>query len=203
MSNELDQLRDEADQRRAAIATDVELVTDRVAPGRIADRQKARFGERVSGIRASVFGTPDRRRGSAEPSTSDDSSMSARAGGALDSVKDSAPDSVADFTEGNPLAAGLIGLGVGLLAAALIPETREEQRIAREVQTNIDDAAAELSQAGQQVAENVRPAADDAVANVKGSATDSAKNVKDDATGAASDVADTAKSEADRAKPSS
>jgi len=189
-------LRREADQRRDAIARDVELVTDRVAPGRVADRQKARLRQQVTGVRNSVFGTSDRDR-SIATGQSGDASMSDRASNAVDKVKESTPDSVGEFTEGNPLAAGLIGLGVGLLAATLIPSTREEQQLADRAQDSVDSAARELARSGQQAAEAVKPAAQDAAAEVKGSAQQSAQSVKSDAQQAASDVQGTAKAKAD------
>lgn len=194
-------LRREADERREAIARDVDLVTDRVAPGRIADRQKARFRQQVSGVRDTVFGTSDRDRRTAaalQPSDGDEgSSLTDRASDAASRLNQNTPDSVGEFTEGNPLAAGLIGLGVGLLAATLIPETKEERQIAERAQDSIDSAAQQLAQSGQQAAEAVKPAVEDAAAEVKSSAQDSVQSVKGDAQDAASSVQGQAKSRAD------
>ena len=124
-------LRREADDRRDAIARDVELVTDRVAPSRIADRQKAKVRRGFEGVRDTVFGTSDRHRSDVD---NHDESLRDKASGALDHAKQASPDSVGEFAEGNPLAAGLIGLGIGLLAAALIPSTREERQVADRAQ---------------------------------------------------------------------
>ena len=187
----ISELRSEADARRDAIARDVELVTDRVAPGRIADRQKARFSQRVSRVRDSVFGTSDKNR-----SMDSSSSLKDKASSAVERANDATPDSVGEFTEGNPLAAGLIGLGMGFLAATLIPTTPEEQKIADQAQDSIDSAAKQIAQSGQQAAEAVKPAAENAVAQVKTSAQDSVDTVKDDAKGAAHDVKDIAQSTA-------
>lgn len=195
----IEDLRLEADQRREAIGRDVELVTDRVAPGRIADRQKAKFRQGVGGVRDSVFGTSDRNR----PSGSDDASLRDKAGGKLSDLNEQTPDSVGEFTEGNPLVAGLIGLGVGLLAASLIPTTREEQDLADRAQDSIDSAAQQLARSGQQTAESVKPAAEDAAQEVKSSAQDSADSVKSDAQGAAKDVKDSAQSKAQDVKSDS
>ena len=187
----ISELRSEADARRDAIARDVELVTDRVAPGRIADRQKARFSQRVSRVRDSVFGTSDKNR-----SMDSSPSLKDKASSAVERANDATPDSVGEFTEGNPLAAGLIGLGMGFLAATLIPTTPEEQKIADQAQDSIDSAAKQIAQSGQQAAEAVKPAAENAVAQVKTSAQDSVDTVKDDAKGAAHDVKDIAQSTA-------
>lgn len=194
----ISELRQEADARRNAIARDVELVTDRVAPGRIADRQKARLNQRISGVRDTVFGTSDRNR-FANTGSDDDSgtSITDKAGNAIQHAKEAIPDPVGEFTEGNPLAAGLVGLGVGLLAASLIPTTPEEQKVADRAQDSIDSAAKQLAQSGQQAAEAIKPAAEDAAAEVKASAQGSVESVKSDAKDAADTVKDTAQSKAE------
>jgi len=187
----LSELRQEADDRRSAIVRDVELVTDRVAPARIADRQKAKFSQRVSGMRDSVFGSSDRNRFAA--GGDDTPSVADRASGAVDQVKQAAPDSVGDFTEGNPLAAGIIGLGGGLLAATLIPGTPEEQKMADRAQDSVDAAARQMAQSGQQAAEAVKPAVESAATDVRSSAQDSIQSVKSDAQDAVSDVKEATK----------
>jgi len=199
---EIQQLRNEAADRRDAIARDVELVTDRVAPGRIAERQKAKFGQSVGNARNRVFGSPEPSQtrftealsDSSDSSSSESPSLSEKASGALENVKETTPDSVGEFTEGNPLAAGLIGLGVGLLAATLIPSTREEQQIADKTQDRIDSAATEIARSGQSAAENIQPAVTESATSVKESAVASADSVKGDAKSAADEVKDTAKS---------
>lgn len=190
---EIDQLREDAARQRQAIAQDLEYVGDRVSPGRIVERRRAVVVQRLGGVRNSVFGSPDPKGNAGSASQQDDGdSLSSKASGALDTVKDKTPDSVSGFTEGNPLAAGLIGLGVGLLAATLIPETREERQIADQAQSHVDDLAGELGRSGREAAENVKPAAQEAAQQVKASAQDSAESVKSDSQSAAQDVKDKA-----------
>jgi len=192
----ISELRDQADARRDAIARDVELVTDRVDPNRIADRQKARLSQRVSSVRDTVFGTSDTNRSVPDDEESNPS-ITDRAGEKVQQAKDAAPDSVAGFTEGNPIAAGLIGVGVGLLAATLIPSTREERQAASKAQDSINSAATQLAQSGQTAAEAIKPAAQDAADEVKSSAQGSVEAVKGDARSAADDVKGEAKERAD------
>lgn len=195
----LQQLRADAEHRREAIARDVELVTDRVAPGRIADRQKAKVRRSFSSVRSSVFGTSDHARRPQGTAGHDDASLRDRAGSAVERISDSTPDSIEEFTEGNPLAAGLIGVGVGLLAATLIPTTDEEQRLADRAQDTIDSAATQVAKAGQHAADAVKPAVEDAAEEVKASAQDSVQAVKGDTRDAAQDVRDHARSRAQEA----
>lgn len=197
---EIEQLRDDAARQRQAIAQDFENVGDRVSPGRIAERRRAVIVQRVGKLRNSVFGTPDPRGQAARrpPSDgrssreSDDGSLQDKADGAIDSLKDRTPDSATDFAQGNPMAAGLIGLGIGLLAATLLPESREEQRIADEAQGTLDSLAEDLAASGREAADNLKPAAQEAAQQVKESARDSAESVKGEAKTAAQDVKDEA-----------
>ena len=199
MSQEqIDQLRIEADARRQAITGDVDMLTDRVLPSRIVERQKARFSQRVSTARDSVFGTPDHRRPASSHGAGDDSgtSLAERASNATDHVKN-APGAVAEFADGNPVAAGLVGLGLGLLAATLIPASRAEQKIARDIEPQIETVATELARSGQAAVDEVKPAALAAKDEVADSAKESAHEVQEHAHGAAEKLRDTAKSDVD------
>lgn len=177
---DIDELRQDAARQRQAIAQDLEYVGDRVSPGAIVERRRAAVTARLRGARSTVFGSPE---GSGQSSGGGSS-----ASDAVDTLKAKTPDSVADFTEGNPLAAGLIGLGIGLLAATLIPETREEQQMADKAQGHVDALAGDLAASGREAAENLKPAAEQAVQEVKASAQDSAETVQTETKSAADDV---------------
>lgn len=213
----IDQLRAEAVAHRQSIATDLELMGDRVSPGRIAERRKARLRERVQGMRNSVFGTSERSRTSASytdyahgspvgsprwqsGSTDQSPSMGDRASGALDAVKDHTPDSLGEATEGSPFGAAVVGFGIGMLAATVLPSSPDEQRAARKLQPRLEGTAAALGQTGKEAVEHVKPEAQQAVADVKDSAKDSVENVKSDAQSAADSVKDTAQTKTDEVR---
>jgi gas vesicle protein len=216
----IDQLRAEAAAHRQSIGTDLELMGDRVSPSRIAERRKARLRERVYGMRDTVFGSSDRSRSTgaygAQPAyagttpagqrqqssgtDTDTQSMSDRASGAVDSVKEHTPDSLGEVTEGNPLAAAVAGFGIGMLAATLLPSSPDERRAANKLQGRLDDTAAELGRTGREAVENVKPEAQQAVEDVKESAKDSAESVKSDARSKADSVKDTAQSKTDEVR---
>ncbi|MFP5320974.1 MAG: DUF3618 domain-containing protein [Acidimicrobiia bacterium] len=218
----IERLRAEAAAQRQSIATDLELMGDRVSPSRIAERRKARVRERVQGVRNSVFGTSQRPRRTAaaygypqtygDPaatsaqwapegsSSSGGSSLSDRAGGAVESVRQHTPDSLGEATEGNPLGAAVVGFGIGILAATLLPSSPDEQRAADRLQGKLEDAGRELGRTGKEAVEHVKPDAQQAVADVKDSAKDSVENVKSDAQSHAQDVKDTAQSKTDEVR---
>lgn len=224
----IDQLRAEAAQRRQAIATDLELMGDRVSPARIAERRRAAFRQRMHGVRNSVFGTSDRHTMGAHeimgaheasqgygypavtpapsPSSGFDGqggtgpSLSDRAGNAVDVVKEHTPSSLGEATEGNPLAAAVIGFGVGMLAATLLPSSPDEQRAARRLQGTLEEAGAQVGRTGKEAIENVKPEAQHAVQDLKESASEAVDAVKGEAQSKVEDVKGTAEEKAQDVK---
>jgi hypothetical protein len=200
---QIDQLRAEAARQRQAIARDIDLVEERVSPTQIADRQRARWRQRVTRVRYSVFGTPATGPmyvttasgdsfGTARTTDDEGSSVTERASDSLHRIQERTPDSLGEFTEGNPLAAGLVGMGVGMLAATLLPSSREEQRHARQAQESLETAATAVARAGKETAERVKPTAQEAAESVKESARESVENVKADAASSTESVRQTA-----------
>src|SRR6266496_3000587 len=101
--------------------------------------------------------------------------FAAAAGNVADTVRQ-APEAVTRRTQGNPVAAGVIAFGVGLLAASLLPTTDAEKR------------------AGQQLKEDVSGTVRDAAQQVKETARDAAQNTKEEAKWSAQDAKDQVRS---------
>lgn len=192
MSTRADELRAEAERQRRALAADLELVGDRVSPGRMADRKKAAVRQRVTSVRTTVMGTV--------PSTDE-------VGGVTDRVAQAASDATSTLgsvperaARGNPLGAGLVAFGAGLLVATLLPQSATERRLASGVQSQADQVAAGVASAARQAADEVKPQAEEAVQAVTDSAKESVETVRDEAKTAARSVADEGKGQADAAK---
>ncbi len=81
-------------------------------------------------------------------------------------------------TQGNPLAAGLIAFGAGLLVSSLIPASQKEREAADALKSAAEPFTTELTDAAKHVAEGLKEPAQDAMANVKASAADATGNVK-------------------------
>jgi hypothetical protein len=100
-----------------------------------------------------------------------------------------APGQLRRQAAGNPLAVGLIAVGVGWLAGSLLPASPAEERAAAKVKEAAapavtgaaKDAAANLQDSAQQAAESVKAAATDAAATVKDETASSAHDVQDQA----------------------
>ena len=199
-SNDPDEIRADIERTRAELSYNVDSLADTANPKHIADRQVDKVKGAARGLRDKVMGSPDDPYdtgavGDAQTAVQD------RASAVGDAVSD-APDRLKQKTRGNPLAAGLIAFGAGLLISSLIPSSQKEQQAVSELQQNLEplkekavDAAKEiagnLQEPAQQAAEQVKATATDAVANVK----DEGAAAKDQVQGQAQDAKDTVQAE--------
>lgn len=190
MGKTADELRVEIAEQREEIGRDVDALGDRVIPSRIVERRTEAIRTRVQGAKRSVMGDPD---DAGRPSLGD------RAGSAKDRAGDLAhgaatevagvPDRIRSGAEGNPLAAGLIAFGVGLLAATLLPTSRREEQLAEHVQPQVERAGAQVGQIGRDVVDDLRPQVEEAVSGLVDDATDAGRRLAEDAKGAAKETA--------------
>ncbi|MFI1510628.1 hypothetical protein [Streptomyces sp. NPDC020597] len=107
-----------------------------------------------------------------------------------------APDEAMRQTQGNPLAAGLIAFGVGLLASSLLPASEVEQDKAAALVGSggalepVKEAA--LSSA-QNLKEGAKETAQNAAQEVKDTAAEAARTTQDEARDQAAQVTDQAR----------
>jgi len=160
----------------------VDLLAEKVTPGRIVHRRVNRARGAMTTMRDRVMGTASDGVSTATDRVGEAATSAAHAVG-------EAPQAVRRGTEGNPLAAGLIAFGAGWLISSLAPASKREQRLAEQAK----DWATEHGQpVAEQVAgdlkENLREPAKHAAESVKTTATDAASTVADETRTAASDV---------------
>lgn len=108
-----------------------------------------------------------------------------------------APQQLASKTRGNPLAAGLIAFGAGLLVSSLIPPSRAETEAAATVREKAQPLVNHAQAAGKEMVEGLREPAQEAAANLKSTATAAAGHVRDEGTSAAGSVTNRAASAKD------
>jgi gas vesicle protein len=186
-SDDPDEIRNDIERTRRELGQDVDALADKVNPTKIAHRQSDKMRRAATRLK-------DRVMGSASDVVDDAQSAVGHAG---DAVAD-APRKVASATQGNPIAVGLIAFGVGLLAASLIPASRQEQEAAEKVK----DAAAPVVEKAKDVAmesaDHLREPAREAGEAVKERAAEAVDTVKTEGQDAASEVQTDAKHAADR-----
>ena len=182
MSNP-NEIEDRIEQTRANLSNDVDRLTEKVSPPRVAARQVDRVKARAGGLKDRVMG--------AAPDTSTLRDAGGSIGSAAGSAKEaigSAPDAARTRTQGNPLAAGLVAFGVGLVISSLLPASPPEQELAAQAEEKAKELAEPVKQAGQQFAEDLKPAAQHAAEQVKSTAQDAAQQTTEQVRSATDDV---------------
>ncbi|UCM91385.1 DUF3618 domain-containing protein [Streptomyces marincola] len=168
-----DRIRADIEATRTKLADDLDRLADRASPRRMAHRRTERVRGAASGLRERVSGTAahgaEEAGGRGRNAARGTRDAASHAGESLGR----APGRAASGTRGNPLAAGAIAFGAGLMAASLAPASRPEQ------------------QAAARISERSGP--------VRDAATASARHLKDDGTEAARRAADNVKESATRA----
>lgn len=156
------------------------------------------MGLRFQRIKESVMGSP----GYEEPMSR---RMGERTGDAAHAVGDTArtaaesvqhaPQMVADQARGNPVAAGLVAFGAGMLAATVMPRSRTEQRLVQQAQPQLQHAKEELAQAGREVATDAKEHAREAADELKSVGNEAAGHMREQAQSSARTVTEEARRE--------
>ena len=173
MTREPDAIRDDIERTRNALGRDVDAVADKVTPSKVVGRQTDKVKAAVRDISDHVMGAAGQAKDSVTSG--------------VDGVSDAA-HGVADKAKGNPLAVGLIALGVGWLASSLFSATPAEHRALDKAKDAAAPLADELGDIARESVEHLKEPAHDSAEALKESAADSFENVKDEANHAKEDV---------------
>ena len=196
---------------RASLSRDIDELTDKVNPTRVVERRKEAARGRLSAIRDKVMGAaPDMgavaskvpgvgsSTGSSGPGMAQRASDAASGvGGSVSHTASDAVDTLGAKAQGNPLAAGLVAFGAGMLISALLPATEKETQVAQRAV----DAAKEHGQpildeaksVGQEMGQDLKESATQSAQQVAATAQDSAQTVKEEGRSSAQTVKDEAR----------
>jgi gas vesicle protein len=203
MAERTDELRQDIDRKRDDIGYTVDQIQNRVSPRRVTARGTHQLRRLWIDTRDRVMGNdqaeyPWERASQRVEDTSQGmgekvGEMTDRAAEKLNDIREGiadAPQTVRQQTRGNPLAAGLITFGGGLLVGTLLPRTDAEERAAERLQPALSEVAQGASGVGKEIAEDVRSSSTDAIQEVKDTARTAIENVEDDAKSAVDRVRD-------------
>ena len=189
-SNDPDQIRADIERTRAELSDNVDALTDTANPKNIANRQVDKVKDAARGVRDKVMGSPDDPYdtgsvGDARTAVQD------RASKVGDAVSN-APGQLEQKARGNPLAAGLIAFGAGLLVSSLIPSSQREQQAVSQLQQNLEPLKEKAVDAAKEIAGNLQEPAQQAAQQVQATATEAVQNVKDEGVAGKDQVQDQA-----------
>jgi len=181
MGETSDRIRQDIEFTRAELTQDTDRLVNRANPRTAINRRTRRMRHRAQGMKDRVMGSMP-SPGSDGDST--EGSMRQNAGQMADTVR-SAPQQAVQQTRGNPLAAGLIAFGAGLLAASLLSESRAEQRAAQQVHDRaggmVGPVEQAVSESANRVKEQAAESARDAEEHLKESASEKARSTGEQA----------------------
>jgi uncharacterized protein YjbJ (UPF0337 family) len=203
MAEEPDRLKQDIENTRASLTRDVDLLAEKTSPKRVAQRRWTSVKEKVMGSTDTARHAAGSTAGSAVSTVQDKASSAAstvqdKAGDAADAVR-SAPQAVAQQTQGNPLAAGIIAFGVGMLAATLIPVTDAERRAGQELKDRSGDLTDKVKDVATEMKDDLSGTVQQAAGQVKETAADAAQTTKQQAQSSAQDARDQTKQAAQNA----
>ncbi|GAA3289963.1 DUF3618 domain-containing protein [Arthrobacter citreus] len=184
MSENPDAIRADIEETRRRLGSNVDAVADKVTPSHIVQRQTDKLKDAVSGVKDKVMGAADSMTDKVQSGTGSASDGVSRAGSAVGE----APQKLTAKAQGNPIAAGLIAFGAGLLAASLIPASEKECVAADNIKTAAEPLTTQVTDTAKEMAQGLKEPAQEAMENVKATATEAAQNVKQEGQGAAGDV---------------
>ena len=174
---------------RSNLTRDIDELTDKVSPARVMDRRKQAAKGRIGSVRDKVMGSASHAGDKLSGSTS-------HATGSVADGATSALDTIESRAQGNPLAAGLVAFGAGMLISALIPASEKESQAAQKLtevakeqgQPLLDEAKS----VGQDLAGDLKESATDSAQHLKSTAQESAQHVKQEGQSSAQTVKDEA-----------
>jgi ubiquinone biosynthesis protein UbiJ len=207
MGTSPDEIRNEIERTRTDLGQDVDRIVERTSPRRIMRRRTDRVLTAVRDARERIMGLPAEggrqaaNVGHGIAGTAQSAAESVREGGrqvaetaregteqametarhgvqqAADAVG-SAPDMARERAQGNPIGAGVIAFGAGLVLASLLPSAPAERKAGRQLRDHAEDVVEPVKQAA---AEPARRLASETGETVR----DAAQKVGDAATEAA------------------
>jgi ElaB/YqjD/DUF883 family membrane-anchored ribosome-binding protein len=209
-SNDPDEIRADIERTRATLSNDVDDLAESVKPKSVAQRQVDKVKDAAGSLKDRVMGSDDDdyssstvgdKASAAKDAVADRAyaardTVSEKASDAADAVRE-APTTLKRKTQGNPLAAGVIAFGLGMLVSSLIPSSEKERRAVSQLQDNLEPVKQKATEVAQDVGENLRPAAQEAAQSVKSTAQEGVENVKQEGQSAAQDVKDQAQDSKD------
>jgi len=182
------EVRRDIERIRAELDQTLDALGDHVRPSRIAERRTRRVRQTLTSARERVMGSASSAGNGLHGAQTQ---IADTAGEAVDRAKE-APQWVAQETRGNPLVAGMVAFGIGMLLGSLAPPTEAERHAVDAMSGQLEpvrqaavEAAGSVREqavgATREAAEHVRDEVQHAAQEVGTSAQQSASEVKDQA----------------------
>jgi ElaB/YqjD/DUF883 family membrane-anchored ribosome-binding protein len=153
---------------RADLTRNIDELSDKVSPQRVVERRKEAARNSLSSVREKIMGSADKAKGNVSGAGSGVSSSASNAASSVKGSAHSAVGTLESTTTGNPLVAGAVAFGAGMLIGALLPASEKEQQAAARLldsakehgQPVIDEAKSVGQEIGQDLGNSASEAAE-------------------------------------------
>jgi ElaB/YqjD/DUF883 family membrane-anchored ribosome-binding protein len=189
MSSDPDEIRADIERTRHELSRDVDTLGDRVSPSSVARRQADKVKGGIGRLRERVMGTSQSAGGSMHEAASSVGDTAQEAAGKARDAVTQAPQTVLKQAEGNPLAAGLVAFGLGLVVASMIPASQREAEAAHRAKEAAAPLVEEAKGMASTVASNLKEPAQEQLHGLQESAKQAGSDLAEQGKAAASDVA--------------
>jgi hypothetical protein len=183
MGASTEELKNDIAATRSDMSETLDAIGDRVSPGRIIERRKARMSMGVQSLRDRVMGT-------VHDATDAVRGVGDELGGNVGGV----PEKVRQGTEGAPLVAGALAFGVGFLVASITPTSAVEEQAAEKLIEKVDPVKEEALSMAKDMAEHLKEPATESARAVAETAKQGARDVATEVKTAAQETRDQAAS---------
>ena len=183
-----EQIQRDIEGTRRALSNDVDRLAEKVSPGKVVGRRVDRVKSGAASVRERVMGSlpdPQHVKGPAGDAASTVGDAASNAAAAVGDAVTGAPQKVRRQTQGNPLGAGLVAFGVGLVIASLLPATEAEKQVAQQAE---ETARGPVQEKAKELAQPLLESAQESAQQVKQTASVAASETVDEARSAAEDV---------------
>jgi ElaB/YqjD/DUF883 family membrane-anchored ribosome-binding protein len=178
-----EELRTDIARTRGELSETFDAMGDRVSPRRMVERRSGRVRIRMLSWRDAVMGSPYQPglTGRASGAASDALSNVGDVGASVVQRAQDAPEMASRQVRGNPLAAGLVAFGGGLLLATLLPPSEQERHLAGTVGEQVQPVVGHAKEAAREVSSAVQDHAKAAAGEVTDHARGAAREVQQQA----------------------
>jgi hypothetical protein len=176
MAQTADELAADIANTREDMSATLDAIGER--PTQMVDSGKRRLAKWAESARLGIMGSPEMER---------------PAGQSADGLGDGVGQATAGQPQGNPLAAGIIVFGVGLLVGSLLPATKVEQKGLSAVGDLAEPAIDAAKQAASELGQGLQKSTEHAASQLGGVLADAGQEIVDLTKAASSEIAESAK----------
>jgi len=211
MGQSAEEVREDIERVRGDLGDTLDAIGDRVSPRRMVQRRTGRVRDRFTSLRETVMGSAeygraaitDRAGGLTSSGKDGAHALTDRLGSAASTVGEQAseaPQIVRRQTQGNPIAAGLVAFGGGLLLASILPATEPERQVGQALKERAEPLKEQAQAAAQEMKDSLQDTARGAAEHVMERAQEATSEIKQEAKGTTDSVKDKASQSAEEVK---